>query len=382
MIDRRIATVLVLAGVACSTASEWRGTIEERDGIVHVSSPAEGLWQDGARPPFSLELEQVFGAEDEPEEAILASVLGGKSFAVDTAGNVHVLDRSADQIISFAPDGSVRWRAGRTGQGPGEILGAGGIVWDGRDGLYASLQNGGRVDVWDIDGSYVSSHLLANLGMSTAYVVGFLDPTTLVLWEWGRDQDGVTVWVLDVQDPWTVKAEFFVNGGFEDDPDLMDGTNIEVATGGGRIRTGHRIEYLLREFDDTGRLTRTIRRDVPPLVPTLSYRGTGWNFGEFMPPLVLEDGHSLVPHMRTPNVESAAQFIRALDSGEPPEDLMEWESALDLLDSEGRYIGSVELAGSFDEIGTPVLVGPDGRLYTRVWRPVPQVRRYRVEIHS
>ena len=378
-----VAVLALLAAVACSGSPQWQGTIEERDGVIYVNNPTEGLWDDATRPPFRLELEQVFGVEDEPQEAILASVRGGKSFAVDGEGNVYVLDRTANRIVGFAPDGSVRWRAGRPGQGPGEILGASGIIWDGRDRLYASLQNGGRVDAWDLEGNYVSSQLLAHLGMSTAYVVGALDPTTLVLWEWGRDRDGVTVWVLEVGDPWRVKAEFFVNGGFEDDPGRMDGTTIDVATGGGRIRTGHRIEYLLREFDKLGNLTRVIRRDVPQLVPTLSYAGTGWNFGEFKPPLRLDNGYFLVPRMRMPNVKSAAQFIaeaERLASAGILGDLMEWESAVDLLDPDGRYIGSLEMPGLFDETGRLVLVGPDGRVYTRTSNPFPQVRRYRVEI--
>jgi hypothetical protein len=378
----RSLVVLLLAG-ACAPAPAWQGNIEERDGVVYVDNPAEGLWNDATRPPFRLELEQVFGVEDEPVDAILASVLGGKSFALDGDGNVYVLDRSANQIVAFAPDGTVMWRAGRQGEGPGEIQMANGIVWDGEDRLYASLQNGGNVDIWDLDGNHVERQRLADLGFSTAYVVGMLDPTTLVLWDWGRDRDGVTVYVLAVGDPWRMQAEFFVNGGFEDDPGRMDGTNIEVATGGGRIRTGHRIEYLLRAFDAQGNLTRVIWRDVPPLVPTLTHGGTGWNFGEFLAPLQLADGRFLVPRKRMPNVGSAEQFIAAGERAETPADLgdlMEWESAVDLLDPEGRYVGSVEMPGLFEATGTLALVGPDGRLYTRTQDPFPQVRRYRVEI--
>jgi len=378
----RVAVVGLLVA-ACAPAAEWKGTIEERDGVVYVDSPAAGLWQDDTRPPFRLELEQVFGVDDEPEEAILAEVLGGESFAVDGGGNVYVLDREDDQIVAFAPDGSVMWRAGGSGEGPGRIQGANGIVWDGGDRLYASLQNGGLVDVWDLEGNHVDRQRLADLGFSTAYVVGMLDPTTLVLWGWGRDRDGVTVYVLAVGQPWRVQAEFFVSGGREDDPDLMDGTSIDVATGGGRIRTGHRIDYLLREFDAHGNLTRVIRRDAPPLVPTLTHGGTGNNFGEFNAPLLFPNGLLLVPRTRMPNVESAAQFVAEVERAESFRDLgglMERESALDLLDAQGRYIGSVEQPGWFDVTALPALVGPDGKLYTRTQSPFPQVRRYRLEI--
>lgn len=82
----RSLPVLHLAG-ACAPAPAWQGNIEERDGVVYIDNPADGLWDDAARPPFRLELERVFGVEDEPVDAILASVLGGKSFAVDGGGN-------------------------------------------------------------------------------------------------------------------------------------------------------------------------------------------------------------------------------------------------------------------------------------------------------
>lgn len=169
----------------------------------------------------------------------------------------------------------------------------------------------------------------------------------------------------------------------EDDPGRMDGTNIEVSTGGGRIRTGHRIEYLLREFDGEGRLTRTITRDVPNLVPTLSYRGTGWNFGEFLAPLLLQSGHSLAPRFWAKDIESPERFVAELDRRRAEGirgDYPEFEAAFDLLDPQGRYLGSIEAPAHFEDTGVPALVGPDGRLYTRVFEPFPQVRRFRVEI--
>ena len=380
----RRATVLVggllLAAFACARPAEWQGSITTRDGVTYVDNPAEGLWQDAGRPPFRLELEQTFGVEDEPEEKLLGFITG---VAVDERGNVYVLDRRFNEIIAFAPDGEVIWRRGRAGEGPGELQGANGMAWGGRRGLYVSNLNGARIDTFDLDGNFVSSHSLADLGMSTAYVAGFLEPDTLVVWSWGRDRDGVTIGTLEVGDTWRLKAEFFVAGGSDDDPALMDGTNIDVQTGGGRIRTGHRLRYLLREFDDRGNVARVIGRDVPDLVPTLSYRGTGWNFGEFKAPLAFPDGSLLVPRFRARGVESAEQFIAELERRATEgirEEFPVYEAAFDLLDDRGRYIGSIEEPGSFEETALPALVGPDGRLYTRVFEPFAQVRRYRLDV--
>jgi hypothetical protein len=327
-----------------------------------------------------FELEQTFGVEEDPEEKILGFITG---VAVDDRANAYVLDRDFDQIVAFDPEGSVMWKAGRPGQGPGEMQSANGMAWDGQQSLFVSNQNGARIDAWDLDGNYIYSQNLADLGISTAYVVGFLDPATLVVWTWGRDRDGVTIGVLEVGEPWSLKAEFFVGGGFDDDPGRMDGASIHVSTGNGRIHTGHRIAYLLREFDALGSLTRVITRDVPDLVPTLSYRGTGHNFGEFMAPFALPDGHLLAPWFRAQGVESAEQFVAELErrwSEFIQNDFPVYEAGFDLLDSQGRYIGSIDEPGFFQDRGYPVLVDSDGRLYTRVFRPFPQVRRFRVEI--
>ena len=51
-------------------------------------------------------------------------------------------------------------------------------------------------------------------------------------------------------------------------------------------------------------------------------------------------------------VESPERFIaetEQLGPGDPVGDLMDWESTLDLLDADGRYVGTVPSEGNFDE---------------------------------
>ena len=123
-----VAVLALLAVVACSDSAQWQGTIEERDGVAWINNPAADPGPEGAEPPFALELEQTFGAEEEPADSLLSFITG---MAVDEAGNVYVVDRGDDRLVAFAPDGKLLWAGGRSGQGPGEFDGPTWISWDG-----------------------------------------------------------------------------------------------------------------------------------------------------------------------------------------------------------------------------------------------------------
>lgn len=169
-------------------------------------------------------------------------------------------------------------------------------------------------------------------------------------------------------------------------PELEEGAygfGVGVRVFGESIWAGHRVEYLLREFDAEGTQLRAIAREFPDLIPPFVYRGTGWFLGEFQAPLRLDDGRLLVPVAWSTNVENAEDFRRKLDKARAGGSRFDvaLDSALDLYDPEGRYLTSLAWEGMFPETGRPALVGRDGRLYTIVYEAdFPQVRRYRVEI--
>lgn len=83
---------------------------EVRDGVTYVTNPRHGSHQDQATAPLRFELEQVFGAEEEPRQALL---FGIASVVTDDQGTVYVLDTRDNRLVAFNPDGSVRWQTGR-----------------------------------------------------------------------------------------------------------------------------------------------------------------------------------------------------------------------------------------------------------------------------
>lgn len=380
------AAILAISLAACSAdpagdvSTQWQGTIEERDGVVYIHNPAEGLWEGRDPLPVRLELEQVFGVDQEPGDAILGFPA---ALTVDGDGNVYVLDLQADALVVFDPDGNVLWRLDRHGEGPGDINHASYVGWNGDRHLYISNQTSHRIDVFDLEGNYLKSQGLADFDIIQGRLAGFLDPDTPVLWNSVRGRLGAEVYVFDAGDPWSSRTVFFAEGG-PDSADQWSTGHIPVRVGEGRVHAGHCIEYLLKEFDADGNLRRVITRDFRRLVPPVYRYGTGRSFGMFEASMVLPGGYRLVPVSWATNVESAEDFIaqierhRAEGQRRPPE--VEYGSAFDFLDKEGRYLGSLTWEGYFPDTGIVDEIGPDGRLYTWWMEPFPQVRRYRVVI--
>jgi hypothetical protein len=373
--------------VACGTeVHEWQGIIEERDGVVYVENPPEGLWDGRDRAPVRLELEQVFGVDLEPEEAVLAFPMG---VAVDGNGNVYVVDRQDNSLIAFDPEGNVIWRVSSEGQGPGELNSPNSISWDGGQRLYISNQRSTRIEVFDLEGNYLKSQWLAEIDVHDGRFTGFLDPDTLVLWGFEPGQIGARIHVFEVGDSWKPVGNFFADGG-TDPQDQRNMAYVSVRVGEGRIRTGHRIEYRLSEFDSAGNLKRVITRDFRDLAPPVSVDGYVWSFGAFEAPMVLPNGYLLVPVHWATNVDSEEDILEILERTQTggaafstmPDELVEMDSAFDFFDQEGRYLGSLRWEGFFPGMGFVDGIGPDGRLYTHWLDPSPRVHRYRVVIEG
>ena len=78
------AVLLIASGAHPPRARECRSRIA--DGVVWINDPAPDAESGEATPPFSLRLEQTFGAEEDPADELLAFVMG---VAVDGQRRVH-----------------------------------------------------------------------------------------------------------------------------------------------------------------------------------------------------------------------------------------------------------------------------------------------------
>jgi hypothetical protein len=361
-------------------SADPRVSIHERNGVAYVENPAAGLWEGAGRPPLRFELEAVYGAEADPEDAVLAAIGGAE---VDPEGNVYVYDAGASQLVSFAADGSVRWRTGGEGAGRGELGAVRGIAFDGAETLWVLSRSGSQLDAWGLDGEHRGARQLAEAGLGDAYMGGSLPDGRLALIENVFETAANDYVILDLGAPLRVVERFRIAS----EPEIVmpPGFIFQLSHhfAGDRIFVGNWDRYVLRVYDGRGNLLRHVSRAVDYLRrPGFAARDpdqyAAMGLGGLGAPIVLASGHWLVVASWPTNVDDPDAYTALPADERPP---IEWASSLDLFDAEGRFLHSLVTEGRpSPQIGRPWAAGGEGRLYTVSTDPFPQVRRYRVLI--
>jgi hypothetical protein len=127
----------------------WRGSIDTLEaGVVLVRNPAAPAW--GSATTWRLEEELRIGTIEGPEPDMFGSIA---AVSADERGNIYVLEDQAQEIRVFAPDGAYRRSIGSKGWGPGELIGAFGLVWDEHGRLWVADARNARYVVFDSRGT-------------------------------------------------------------------------------------------------------------------------------------------------------------------------------------------------------------------------------------
>jgi hypothetical protein len=356
--------------------SAWQGTIEELGGVITVRNPDSGLWDNAAAPPLRFEPDGVFGGPAAQIEAIGAAV-------VDVEGNVYIYDSSRHELIGFDPAGTVRWRAGGEGNRLEEFSAVRGATYDGDEMIYLVNQNGARLDTWSTNGSFVGSIELAELGIGRTFMGGFLPPNRIALLADDAFASATNAYVvLELGDQPRVVERFRIAA----DPliPIPPGIVLQLSHyfDGNRILVGTWERYLLRVYDDTGKLQRRVVRSVDYLRrPGFAARGDQFaaiSFGGLGAPIVMPTGLWIVVASWPTNIDDPNAYVELPPQQRPA---IQWSSSIDLFDPEGRFLYSLKTPGSaMPAIGRPWAVDNEGRLYTAIAQPFPQVRRYRLSL--
>lgn len=373
----RLLALLVCVGTIAGCSA--RNAEIEDDGLT-IHNPHHGLWQDRNEVPVRFELEQVFGADEEPVDAILGGV---QHSLVDADGNVYLFDPTSSRLVGFAPDGSVRWSTGQEGQGPGEFQRVRGLVWNGLDQLYVLNQSGNLLETYGTDGVHRGGVSVDLDSLNFPGLVGFVQPDLFVFETFAPSGLGTRLVLARRGDSWKQV------GSIEEDQSqsapvvehIYSGPDVRVI--GEKIIVGHISQYRFATYDTTGSLVRVIRRDMHDLVRPGRFQKNGMRaigtFSQLGPFLRLRSGHALAYAGWAANIDDPDEAIKSMvesDDAITPE----WVHEIDVYDAMDRLLYTIPGDGYFPEIGHPEFVDAAGRLYTSVHEPYPQLRRYRVVI--
>lgn len=140
--------------------TEWRGTIEELDGVTVVKNPKEPMYGELI---LDSEEDLCIGREDDENYQFYQAY----DLAVDNEENIYVTDAGNSRIQKFNKNGSYILTIGRKGQGPGEFElpteleiddTTGHIYVVDRDDLY--VLGGRRIQIFSSSGEYLKGSAL------------------------------------------------------------------------------------------------------------------------------------------------------------------------------------------------------------------------------
>jgi len=147
--------------VSCSQQKiGWKGTVEEKDGVVIVKNPKEPIYGEGS---FNLEEELSIGETEGQEEYMLSSP---RSTAVDDEGNIYVLDLKESHIKVFDNEGIYQKTIGRRGQGPGEFQGPLGIQITAKNEILVNNLNSSRLIYYSLKGNFLRENQVTGIPRS------------------------------------------------------------------------------------------------------------------------------------------------------------------------------------------------------------------------
>ncbi len=128
---------------------QWKGKIEKKDGIIIVKNPKEPIYGENV---LILEEELIIEAkETNQEEEMFQAIV---SLAIDSQGNIYVLDKKAGNVKVFDVNGIFLKTIGRKGGGPGEFGTPESFVLN-PDNELCVFDSGRRIiHIFDIDGEF------------------------------------------------------------------------------------------------------------------------------------------------------------------------------------------------------------------------------------
>ena len=252
--------LLLVVAVACNQQkAEWKGIIEEVDGVTVVKNPKEPMYAENV---FSLEEELSIGDVEGEEEYMFSEI---RSLAISEDERIFVLDSKEAHIKAFDKGGKYIKTIGAPGQGPGELTSPRSICISQNE--LVVLEGVRRFSVFSLEGEFLRN-------------ISTKDTWALVA---RMDSAGEIVLTEGVMDPEDLhykakKVDTNMNLLFEiaktPAPDRRKGLNpfmpmaIWQIDKDDNIVFGYPEEYEIQIINSAGKVKKKIKREYDPVEVT------------------------------------------------------------------------------------------------------------------
>jgi len=247
---------IIILFISCSQEkTEWKGTVEEIDGVTVIRNPKEPMYG-----PDVLRLtEDLCLGEAEGREAYMFSRI---SFDVDAAGNIYVLDLKDADIRVFDAEGRFTRTIGRQGQGPGEFQSPYTVIITPGSQIFVQDGRSRLMSLFSLEGRYLKRVSAANHLLLLGLKIDTESNAVAVFSEF--ESSGIRKYDPEFKPIFTVfelpRDPKELNTGYLPGPDM--GFSLLPTD---YIVWGYSTEYLISVVNPQGRLVKKISRAWDPV---------------------------------------------------------------------------------------------------------------------
>ena len=340
-----VATIFLILHVMMTFSftqnkAEWKGIIEEKDGVIIVKNPKEPMYGENV---FQLKEDLTIGEASGSKEQMFSEIRG---LEADDGGRIYVLDTLEAHIKVFDKNGIYVKTIGREGQGPGEIGAPRSVFITSQNEVVVPDMSNRRLVLFSLEGEFIKNISTAKTSLRSTRV----------------DSEGNIIGIILIaEESWRHELNKF-------DSDMNTTFTFATApapspsrfntfmprlrwalTNNDQVVCGYPQNYEIDIFNINGEAIRKIMKDYEPVE------------------INREEMERLEQVSNTLNVfklkyKSAYQEVLVDDKGNVF--IMTWERETDkdgyyydIFDSEGKYIAKIHL------ITTPQIIKKN-KLYT------------------
>jgi len=254
---------------------QWKGTIEEEDGVKVIKNPNEPLY---GEITFDLEEDLTIGNE-ENENYAFYSIL---KVNIDSKENVYGLDMRNCRIQKFDKNGKYLQTIGRKGQGPGEFERPSSLYLDSENNIYVE-DSGQKVHIFNKEGEFKNAITLTEYGRPITREFGITKEGSLIAQTLSRgerksdmpmdsdmffnidlvSQEGTTIKTV-ASYPWVRSKGIKTERGFTWPNSLCSPQLCLCPINEDLAIYGYSIDYSLFAVNSLGEIVYVIKKDEQP----------------------------------------------------------------------------------------------------------------------